>query len=103
VRAWLLAMALPAAALAQEVEIQLAPIQRDQQAAEFSNSGLHELRDQGRYEPLRPDERALRARERETARPQPARPAAPASPPALPLPGGARPGVDAVAPPRFGG
>ena len=81
----------------QQVEIQRALMQRDRQSAEFSRPELRDLHSQQeRRIEMRPDERARQAREREgvpAARPEGAtvkyyRP--------LPLPGGARHGVDPI-------
>jgi len=88
VKIWILLL-LPALALAQEREITQAPIQRDQQAAEFSNPALRDAPKAPDYGPLRPDERAFRTRERDaqqfaTPSPLPGRPPARIEP--VPLP-----------------
>ncbi len=85
---------VPLFAAAQERETTQAPIQRDQQAAEFANPALREVSPKvPDYGPLRPDERAYRTRERDLQRfvtpsPLPGRPAARIEP--VPLPGIAR-------------
>jgi len=79
-----------------QIEIQKALIQRDRQSAEFARPELRDLHaQQERRVEMRPDERVIQARERETVnaeRPAPSlryyR--------ALPLPGGARHGVDPI-------
>ena len=75
-------------------EAQRALIERDRQAAEFSRPELRDMPQRGYAEPLRPDERALRAREREAwlLRPEP-QPAPQAQPP-LPLPSSLPGGID---------
>jgi hypothetical protein len=96
--------AQPSGAEPSEAERQTerALIERDRQAAEFSRPELRGIPRPSDAEPLRPDERALRSRERDAWLLQhaPASPApAPAEPP-LPLPssipGRARHGVDPV-------
>jgi hypothetical protein len=81
-----------------ERQVQRALIERDRQAADFSRPELRNLPRKSDAEPLRPDERVLRSREREAyLLSQP--PAAQAPPPAaapLPLPGGAGHGVDPI-------
>ena len=81
----------------QQVEIQRALIQRDRQSAQFSRPELRDLHQyQEQRRELRPDERVLQTRERETV------PAAGAEGPRLkyygplPLPGGPRHGVDPI-------
>jgi hypothetical protein len=92
---------LPAWALAQsnphDAEIQRALIQRDRQSAEFSRPELRDLHLQQdmQHRPMRPDARALQAREREAV-PPPAIQAPPSGYGPLPLPGGPRHGVDPV-------
>jgi hypothetical protein len=89
--------ALPALAAAQpreaERQVQRALIERDRQAAEFSRPELREVPRPSTALPLRPDERVLRAREREAyllgVSPAPA-PSRDESLKPLPLPG--RPG-----------
>ena len=77
-------------------QVQRALIERDRQAAEFSRPELRDMPQPGPAEPLRPDERVMRAREREAYHP-PAPPAPPPpSPKPLPLPGGPRHAVDPV-------
>ena len=94
----LLVALAPLAALAQQAEVQRALIERDRQSAEFARPELRQLhsrRDQ-QHQPVRPDERALEARERDA---QPAVPERPATAPdyrPLPLPGGPRHGVDPI-------
>ena len=99
---------VPAWAAAQnphQAEIDRALIQRDRQSAEFSRPELRDLHTrqdmQGR--PMRPDERALQARERD-AYPRSQEPLPPpASPGPLPLPGGLRHGVDPIPVQGIGG
>ena len=87
----------------QQVEIQKALMQRDRQSAEFSRPELRDLHSQQeRRVDIRPDERVMQARERETVsteRPAPSlryyR--------ALPLPGGPRHGVDPIPAQGVGG
>jgi hypothetical protein len=81
-----------------ERQTQRALMERDRQAAEFSRPELRDMPRRGDAEPLRPDERVLRSREREAyllqhvPAPQAPRPAeAP-----LPLPGGRGHAVDPV-------
>ena len=89
------------AANADQTEIQRALMQRDRQSAEFSRPELRDLHSQQeRRVEIRPDERALQAREREgvpAARPDGA-PVKYYRPLPLPssLPGGARHGVDPI-------
>jgi hypothetical protein len=82
-----------------ERQVQRALIERDRQAAEFSRPELRNMPQPSAAEPLRPDERVMRAREREAYQlglpPQPPAAAAP-SPKPLPLPGGPRHAVDPV-------
>jgi hypothetical protein len=63
-------------------------IERDRQAAEFSRPELRDMPRRSDAEPLRPDERALRAREREAwlLQHRPAPPAPLPDEPPLPLP-----------------
>jgi len=80
---------VPVLAIGQERELTLAPIQRDQQGAEFANPALRDAARLPDYGPLRPDERAFRTRERDaqqfaTPSPLPRRPAARIEP--VPLP-----------------
>ena len=80
----------PVLALAQEREVVQAPIQRDQQSAEFASPALRNAPSAPDYAPLRPDERAYRTRERDAQQfaapsPLPGRPAARIEP--VPLPG----------------
>jgi hypothetical protein len=90
VKIWIVLL-LPTLAMAQEREITQAPVQRDQQAAEFANPALREATPRvPDYSPLRPDERAYRTRERDaqqfaTPSALPGRPAARIEP--IPLPG----------------
>lgn len=92
---------VPAWAAAQnphQAEIDRALIQRDRQSAEFSRPELRTLHTQQdqQHRPMRADERALQARERD-AYPRPdAAPLPAATPGPLPLPGGPRHGVDPV-------
>jgi hypothetical protein len=92
---------LPAWVAAQnphQAEIDRALIERDRQSAEFSRPELRDLHTQQDHRnlPPRPDERGQQARERDAyPRPSPVTPPA-ASPGALPLPGGARHGVDPI-------
>jgi len=96
----LLLFLVPAWAAAQnphQAEIERALIQRDRQSAEFSKPELRDLhaRQDLPYRPMRPDERALHARERETyPRPPVDAPVSDSAP--LPLPGGPRHGVDPI-------
>ncbi len=70
-----------------ERQTERALIERDRQAAEFSRPELRDMPRRSDAEPLRPDERALRSRERDAWLLQhpPAPPPAP-PPPAPPLP-----------------
>ena len=83
-----------------ERQTQRALIERDRQAAEFSRPELRAMPRRSDAEPLRPDERVLRARERdayllsEPSAPPPAETPADVAP--LPLPGGPGHGVDPV-------
>lgn len=63
-------------------------MERDRQAAEFSRPELRDMPRRSDAEPLRPDERALRSRERDAWLLQhaPAPPAPPPAEPPLPLP-----------------
>ena len=79
-----------------ERQTQRALIERDRQAAEFSHPELRDMPRRGDAEPLRPDERVLRSRERDAYLLQPAPQAPVAAEPPLPLPGGAGHGVDPV-------
>jgi hypothetical protein len=79
----------PILAMAQEREMVQAPIQRDQQGAEFANPALRDAPKTPDYSPLRPDERTFRTRERDaqqfaTPSALPGRPAARIEP--VPLP-----------------
>ena len=80
---------------------QRALIERDRQSAEFAHPELrevHHAQDQA-LRPARPDERALEQRERDAyllRKPVPAAPPPDYAP--LPLPGGARHGVEPVTP-----
>jgi hypothetical protein len=91
---------LPALAAAEPLhqeEIQRALIQRDRQSAEFSRPELRDLhmRQDQQQRPMRADERAFQAREREAAsREQPAVRVPDYRP--LPLPGGQRHGVEPI-------
>ena len=71
-----------------ERQTQRALIERDRQAAEFSLPKLRAMPRRSDAEPLRPDERVLRARERDAYLLQSAPPTAepPAFEPPLPLP-----------------
>jgi hypothetical protein len=81
-----------------ERQTQLQLLQRDRQAAEFSRPQLRDMPRRSDAEPLRPDERTLRARERDAyllgASPAPQAPV-PSEPP-LPLPGGVGHVVDPI-------
>lgn len=83
-----------------EHQAQRALIERDRQAAEFSRPELRDMPRRSDAEPMRPDERAQQARERETwLRHLPPPPAPPASGDAakpLPLPRGPGHAVDPV-------
>jgi hypothetical protein len=82
-----------------ERQVQRALIERDRQAAEFSRPELRDLPQPSPAAPLRPDERTMRAREREAYQlnppPKAPAPAAPSAKP-LPLPGGPGHAVDPV-------
>ena len=65
-------------------QVQRALIERDRQAAEFSRPELRDMPQPSPAEPLRPDERVMRSREREAYRPAP--PPAPPAPTGKPLP-----------------
>jgi hypothetical protein len=101
VKVALLLALLPAWVGAQnphQAEIDRALIQRDRQSAEFSRPELRDLhtRQDQQNLPPRPDERTRQAMERDAyPHPSSAAPRA-ASPGALPLPGGARHGVDPI-------
>lgn len=102
-RAFALGLSLAAAAPCRadpaeaERQSQRALMERDRQAAEFSRPELREMPRRSDAEPLRPDERVLRAREREAYLLNVSPPAAAApSPRPLPLPGGPRHAVDPV-------
>jgi hypothetical protein len=122
--AWLVLAALPAAAGAQQQEIQRALIERDQQSAEFAArlrgaedvrplQALHERQLREALVPLSPDpgvaqqllpyQRGVMAQERQRfASPVsdlPKEPSGAIKP--LPLPRSAAPGVDAVTPDSF--
>jgi hypothetical protein len=93
----LLVALAPLAAPAQQAEVERALIERDRQSAEFSRPELRDLhlqRDQ-QHLPVRPDERALEAREREAFSTPENAPAMRIYPP-LPLPGGPRHGVEPI-------
>jgi hypothetical protein len=96
---------VPIAALAQQQDpIERALIERDRQSAEFSRPELRDvhLRRDMQHLPPRPDERAAEERERNAA-PRIAETTAPAPDYApLPLPGGARHGVDPIPVQRSG-
>ena len=83
---------------AGERETQRALIERDRQAAEFSRPELREMPQRSNAEPLRPDERVLRSRERDAhlLPRSPAAQSAPAAEPPLPLPGGPGHAVEPV-------
>jgi uncharacterized protein HemX len=112
----LLLLGLPLAAFSQvpqqQVEIQRALIQRDQQSAEFSRRGLenlhsNQLRDAGRQvnPELLPYERQSMERERELVRSnEEKKPASPDYKP-LPLPGSGGPPhvVEPISTPSIGG
>jgi hypothetical protein len=106
-RAFLLAI-IPVCAAAQnphQAVIDRALIERDRQSAEFSRPELRDfhLRQDTQNRPMRADERALQARERDAhPRPRPETPASPDYRP-LPLPGGVRHGVDPIPVQGFGG
>ena len=82
-----------------ERQVQRALIDRDRQAAEFADPRLRDMPPPSPAAPMRRDERALRAREREAYRlglpPTPPASASPSSKP-LPLPGGPGHAVDSV-------
>jgi hypothetical protein len=107
VRIIVLLALLPAWAAAEpihEAEIQRALIQRDRQSAEFSRPELRDLhnRQDQAHRPMRPDERAVQARERDAV----SRERMPAPAPdyrPLPLPGGLRHGVEPVPVQGLGG
>ncbi len=84
--------------LEAERQGQRALIERDRQAAEFSRPELRNLPQESDAEPLRPDERVRRSREREAY--LLSQPPAPQAPPRaeapLPLPGGPGHGVDPI-------
>lgn len=94
-----LAALRPAHAGETERQMQRALIDRDRQAAEFADPRLRDMPQPSPAAPLRPDERALRAREREAYRlglpPKPPAAPAPSTKP-LPLPGGPGHAVDPV-------
>jgi hypothetical protein len=98
--AFILAL-LPTWATAQnphQAEIDRALIERDRQSAEFSRPELRDLhtRQDHRNLPPRADERGQQARERDAyPRPSPSSPPAASAGP-LPLPRGARHGVDPI-------
>ena len=71
-------------------------MQRDRQSAEFSRPELRDLHSQQeRRVEIRPDERVMQARERETVPPVKSTPEVRYYRP-LPLPGGPRHGVDPI-------
>jgi hypothetical protein len=89
---------LCAGAQSNDAAIQRALIERDRQSAEFSRPELRHLHTQQDLNPrpMRIDERALQARERDAyPRAEPVSPGT-ASPGPLPLPGGPAHGVDPV-------
>jgi hypothetical protein len=95
--------ALPALARADPTEaerqVERALIERDRQAAEFARPELRNMPQPSAAEPLRPDERSMRAREREAYElglptQQPPAPAPSQGP--LPLPGGPADVVDPI-------
>jgi hypothetical protein len=101
-------VALPLLAPAQDqAPIDRAVIERDRQAAEFSNPQLRNFHDRqdAAHRPPRPDERAAQTRERQAE--ELAEKPLPAAPPpdyrALPLPGGPRHGVDPIPVQGIGG
>ena len=85
-----------------ERQAERALIERDRQAAEFSRPELRDMPRRSDAEPLRPDERHLRSRERDAwllqHRPAPGTPPPGEPPRPLPssVPGGERRGVDPV-------
>jgi len=84
-----------------ERQTQRGLMERDRQAAEFSRPELRDMPQRGYSEPFRPDERALRSRERDEYLQQHAPvPTVPANAPPLPLPsaipGGPVYGVDPI-------
>ena len=104
----LIAAALSARAdpLEAQRQIERALIQRDQQAAEFARPALRDFDSRSVTRPVRPDERALRTREREAyllSVPQPASEPGAADARPLPLPGGPRHGVDPIPVQGLGG
>jgi len=84
--------------LEAERQAQRALIERDRQAAQFARPELRNMPQKSDAEPLRPDERVLRSRERDAYLLN--QPPAPQAPPPveapLPLPGGPGHGVDPV-------
>ncbi len=101
----LVVVAAPLMALAQQPDpVQRALIERDRQSAEFARPQLRDehLRRDMQHLPPRPDERAVEERGRYAPRvvedPAPAPDYTP-----LPLPGGARHGVDPIPVQRGGG
>jgi hypothetical protein len=80
-----------------ERQARRALIERDRQAAEFSRPELRDMPRPSDAAPLRPDERALREREREAYLLHiPPVLQTPDSPPPLPLPGGPGHAVDPI-------
>lgn len=90
-------------------QTQRALMERDLQAAEFSRPELRDMPQRGYAEPFRPDERVLRASEREAyllkpaAAPQPAPRSEAPLPLPLSLPRGSGPAVDPIPVQRSGG
>ena len=84
------------------LQTQRALMDRDRQAAEFSRPELRDMPRRGDAEPLRPDERVLRAREREawllgsSPAPQPAAQSRPPLPLPLSIPRGPGQAVDPI-------
>ena len=97
---YLVLLLWPTVALAdpsqQLIEMQRAVMQRDRQSAEFSRPELRNLHvQQEMRREMRPDERALQARERDAVPPAESTPQLRYYRP-LPLPGGPRHGVDPI-------
>ena len=105
-RAALLVVALPLIGLAQQPDpVQRAVIERDRQSAEFARPELRDLhlRRDMQHLPTRPDERMVEERERNAQPPVVEQPASAPDYTPLPLPGGARHGVDPIPVQRGGG
>ncbi|HZE61770.1 MAG TPA: hypothetical protein VE085_14570 [Burkholderiales bacterium] len=105
-RAALLVVAMPLVALARQPDpVQRAVIERDRQSAEFARPELRDLhlRRDVQHLPARPDERTLEERERDAQSPAIEKPASTPDYTPLPLPGGARHGVDPIPVQRGGG